>query len=116
MLWLVSGNLKEGRVKEYIAWLNKNEKLLQKHAPKGLKYHGSYFYVLGFGRFDVMTAWEMKNYGDFDTFRKWDDKVWDRLGAEQSDFFAPGVGESTLLREFNDVVFVEPSKPKKPKK
>ena len=66
MLWLVSGNLKEGRVKEYIAWLNKNEKLLKEHAPKGMNYHGTYMYVLGFGRFDVMTAWEMKDYGDFE--------------------------------------------------
>ena len=115
-MWLASGNLKEGRVKEYIAWLNKNEKLLKEHAPKGMNYHGTYMYVLGFGRFDVMTAWEMKDYGDFDTFRNWDDEVWDRLAAEQQDFFIQSMGEAVLLRDINDVVLVEPKKPKRSKK
>ena len=113
MLWLNSGNLKEGRIGEYIAWVKKNKKLLQERGPKELKYRGSYISVLGFGRYDVTDIWEMKKYGDFDAFRNWNDKVWNKLNAEYVDFFMPGSGGATLLREVSDVVFVEPKKPRK---
>ena len=115
MLYLMSSNLKEGRIGEYIAWVKKNKKSIQDHAPPGWKYRGSYMSVLGFGRYDVTDIWEMKTYGDFDTFRNWDDKVYLRLQAEQMDFLLPGHGGATLLREVSDVVFVEPKKPKKSK-
>ena len=113
MLYLTSYNLKEGRTGEYIAWVKKNMKTIQNHAPPGWKYRGIYGSVLGFGRYDVTEIWELRKYGDFDTFRKWDDKVSLRLQAEAQDFVLPGRAESTLLREVSDVVFVEPKKPKK---
>jgi hypothetical protein len=116
MLYLTSGDLKEGRTGEYIAWLKKNKKSIQDHAPPGWKYRGTYVSVLGFGRHDVTDIWEIKKYGDFDTSRNWEDKVLLQLQAEALDFFLPGPGEATLLREASDVVFVEPEKPKKSKK
>lgn len=116
MLYLMSYNLKEGRVGEYIAWAKKNKKSMQDHAPPGWKYRGTYGAVLGFGRHDVTEIWEIKNYGDFDTFRNWKDKISLRLSAEAMDFTMPGPGEATLLREVGDLVFVEPEKPKKSKK
>jgi hypothetical protein len=115
MLYLTSSNLKEGRIGDYIAWVKKNKKSLQDHAPPGWKYRGSYMSVLGFGRYDVTDIWEMKKYGDFDTFRNWKDKVSLQLQTEWMDFFLPGAGEATLLREVGDVLFVEPKKPKKSK-
>ena len=116
MLYLVSTNVKEGRQGEYIAWVNKNKKSIQDHAPPGWKYRGTYATVLGFGRYDVTEIWEIKKYGDFDTFRNWKDKVSLRLSAESMDFVISGAGEATLLREVSDVVLVEPKKPKGSKK
>lgn len=116
MLFLTSGNLKEGRVGEYYAWVKRNKKSMQEHAPPGWKYLGSYGTVLGFGRRDVTDIWEIKDYADFDTFRNWKDKVSLRLAAEQEDFFLPGSGESTLLREASDIVYIEPKKSKRSKK
>jgi len=113
MLYLTSYNLKEGRVGEYIAWVKKNKKNIQDHAPPGWKYRGTYGAVLGFGRYDVTEIWELRKYGDFDTFRNWDDKVSLRLQAEAQDFVLSGAGESILLREVGDVVIVEPKKLKK---
>lgn len=46
-------------------------------------------------------------YSDFDTAREWKNKVWNRTLEEMENFFLPGMGESTLLREVGDVVFVE---------
>ena len=115
MLYLMSGNLKEGRTGDYIAWVKKNKKSIQDHAPPGWKYRGTYISVLGFGRYDVTEMWEMKKYGDFDTFRNWKDKAYLQLQAEGRSFYLAGAGEATLLREVGDVVFVEPKKPKKSK-
>jgi len=42
MLYLVSANVKEGRHGEYIAWVKKNKKSIQDHAPPGWKYRGTY--------------------------------------------------------------------------
>ena len=48
MLVIFNFNLKEGRAKKYQKWIKENEKDMAAHAPKGWKYRGTYFYVLGF--------------------------------------------------------------------
>jgi hypothetical protein len=116
MLYLMSYNLKDGRDCEYVAWVKKNKKSIQDHAPPGWKYRGTYGTVLGFGRFGFTDIWEMMTYGDFDTLRNWEDKIFIRLSAEQMDFFLPGPVESTLLGDVSDVVFLEHKKPKRTKK
>jgi hypothetical protein len=115
MLYLVSSNLKEGRAGDYIAWVKKNEKSLKDHSPPGWKHRGTYMSVLGFGRYEVTDIWELKKYGDFDTFRNWKDKIYLQIAAESLDFVLPGAVEATLLREVGDVLIVEPKKPKKAK-
>ena len=110
MLWMQSGNVKEGRMKEFQAYVKKNEDLFQKFAPRGWTYRGTYGYVLGFGRFGVAAMWECKKYGDFDTFREHDDPNWTRLNEELFDFFDPNQGEAVLLREIGDVKITEPKK------
>jgi hypothetical protein len=113
MLYLTSYNLKDGRAGEYFAWVKKNRKNIQDHAPPGWKFRGIFGTVLGFGRYDVTEIWELEKYADFDTLRNWDDKVSLRLQAEAQDFMLPGANESILLREVSDVVVVEHKKPKK---
>jgi len=110
MLYMTSGNLKEGMYGEYQTWVKKNAKLVQQHAPKGWRYKGTYGAVLGFGKDDVTDIWEIKDYGDFDKLRNHKDPVFDRLTAESMGFFMPGSGHSQLLREMSDVVIVEPKK------
>ncbi|MFQ5871837.1 MAG: hypothetical protein ACE5IB_06740 [Candidatus Geothermarchaeales archaeon] len=110
MLYITSGNLKEGRGKEYQAWVKENEELMKKHAPQGWTYRGTYFYVLGFGRYSVAVMWECGKYGDFDTSREHDDETWIRLNEEASDFFTPDPGEAVLLREIGDTRIIEPKK------
>jgi len=110
MLWMQSFNLKEGRVKEFQAWIKKNEGLVQKHAPPGWKYRGTYAYVLGFGRYEAAQMWECDRYGDFDALREHDDETWIRLNEEAMDFGAPEPGEAVLLREIGDTRIIEPEK------
>jgi len=113
MLYLQSGNIKEGRQKDYQAWVKKNEGTMGKHAPKGWIYRGTFGTVFGFGRFDTTTIWEIGKYGDLDASREHNDETFVRLVEEQSDFFIPGAGEATLIRELGDVRIIEPKKPKK---
>jgi hypothetical protein len=113
MLYQVSNNVKEGRQKEYQAWIKKNEGLLGKHAPKGWIYRGTFGTVFNFGRFDTTQMWEIGRYGDLDAARDHQDETYVRLVEEWTDFFVPGAGEATLIREVGDVRIIEPKKPKK---
>jgi hypothetical protein len=108
MLHIQSGNLKEGQAREYQEWVGKNEDLFQKHAPPGWTYRGTYFYVLGFGRFSTASMWECTTYSDFDTFREYKDETWNRLIEEGGKFFTDAPGEAVLLREAGDTKIVEP--------
>lgn len=112
-MWISYANVKEGRQKEFQEWTKKNEKLLEKHAPPGFAYRGTFGSVLGFGRYDTAIIWECNKYGDFDAFRAHKDETFGRLMEEGLDFFLPGQGESILLREIGDVIITEPKKAKK---
>lgn len=113
MLWMNSGNIKEGRMKDFQTWVKKNEDLLQKYAPPGFTYRGTYAYVLGFGRYGVAGMWECKKYGDFDNLREHADPNWIRLNEELFDYFETGAGEAVLLREIGDTKITEPPKKKR---
>ncbi len=113
MLYMTSFNTKEGRAKEFQAWVKKNEELFQKRAPRGWTYRGTYGYVLGFGRYGGAQMWECSRYGDLDTWREHDDPTWIRLGEDFQDFLTEDPGESILLREMGDVKIIEAKKTKK---
>ena len=108
MLYITSGNLKEGKAGAWQEYVQKNEDLFRKHAPPGWTYRGTYFYVLGFGRFSTASLWECTTYGDFDTWREHDDETWMRLNEEAGAFFNNDNGESVLLREAGDTKIIEP--------
>lgn len=108
MLWLQSGNLRQGQAGKFADWIQKNEDLLKKHAPPGWTYRGDYFYVLGFGRYSVATMWECNSYSDYDALREHDDETWLSLAKEQQKFFTEDIGESVLLREVGDTKILEP--------
>lgn len=108
MLYMSSFDVEKGRVTEFQTYVKKNEDLLQKHAPKGWTYRGTYAYVLGFGRFSVAQLWECGRYGDFDAWREHRDDTWLRVVQELSDFTSGGSpSEAVLLREIGDTKIIE---------
>jgi hypothetical protein len=110
MLVIMNGNLKEYKVKDYQKWIKENEKAFAEHAPKGWKYVGTYFYVLGFGPYTVASLWEISDYSDFDTLRNHDDPIWLRLMEQGMKFGTPEPTPSWLLREAGDTKITEPKK------
>lgn len=110
MLYLYSWNVKEGRQRELQAWTKKNEGLLEKHAPPGWIYRGTFGAVLGFGRRDTTQIWELRSYADFDAWRDHQEPTWNKLTEDFVDFFLPGSDEAILLREIGDVKITEPKK------
>jgi hypothetical protein len=115
VLYLTNFNVKEGKMLDMQAWMKKNEGAIQKSAPKGWTYRGTYAYVLGFGRSHGATLWECANYADFDAWRNHKDATWMRLWEEMQDFLSndPGSGQSYLMREIGDTRILEPRKPEK---
>jgi hypothetical protein len=110
MLYIANGNLKENTAMAYQKFIKENEKALAEHAPKGWKYMGTYFYVLGFGPYTVAMLWEIADYADFDALRDHDDPTWVALFKQAMEFGAPGPVPSWLLREAGDTQITEPDK------
>ena len=113
MLYMTSFNVKEGRVRKFQTWVKKKEDVMQKSAPRGWTYRGTYGYVLGFGRYGGAQLWECNKYGDFDAWREHSDPGWTRIAEEFDGFLSEQPGESVLLREMGDVKVIEAKKPKK---
>jgi len=115
VLWISNFNIKEYRMKEFQRFIKENEKTLAEHAPKGWKYMGTYFYVLGFGPYMGAIFWECSDYADFDTWRKHDDPTWLKLMEQSMEFGTPEPAPAWLLREAGDTRIHEPKKkPEKP--
>lgn len=65
---MFSGDLKEGKTSEFVAWLEANEQALADAHPEGSEYMGTYFNVVG-GTADagsVYTLIGMDSYGTMD--------------------------------------------------
>ena len=112
MLYVMNFNLKEYKQKEFQKFIKENEKTLAKHAPKGWKYMGTYFYVLGFGPHYGACFWECSDYADFDTSRKHQDEdpTWSGLWEQILEFWTPEPTPAWLLREAGDTKITEPEK------
>jgi len=102
------GSLKEKQAGAYRDWEVKNRQALQRHAPPGWTYAGTYFTVFGFGKYDVETRWDLTSYAAMDAGRNHEDETWDRLGLESNEFFEPTIhGEASLVRSAEDVKILE---------
>ncbi len=110
MLYIFNYNLKENKMKEFQKFIKQNEKAISKHAPKGWKYLGTYFYVLGFGPCHATDLWECSDYADFDTWRNHDDPTWLKLWEQSMEFSTPELVPAWLLREAGDTKIAEPKK------
>ena len=64
----MGGDLKEGKARELVEWLNANEKEFANAHPEGAKYLGTYFSIFSSDRKggNVQTFVEMENYATQD--------------------------------------------------
>ena len=95
---------------EFQKFVKKNEKTLSKHAPKGWKFLGTYFYVLNFGPYHAADLWEISNYVDFDALRDHEDPTWLKLWQQTMEFTTTEPTPAWLLREAGDTKITEPKK------
>jgi hypothetical protein len=107
---MVNFNLKENTAMAYQQFIKENEKALAEHAPKGWKYMGTYFYVLGFGPYTAAIFWELTDYADFDNSRDHNDPTWEGLIKQAMEFGSPEPVPNWLLREAGDTQITQPDK------
>jgi len=97
-------------MKEYQKFVKENEKTIREHAPKGWKFQGVYFYVLGAGPYHAAEFWGISDYADFDTFRNHNDPMWLKLMEQAMEFTTNEPTPAWLLREAGDTKITEPKK------
>ncbi len=107
MLRIMNYNIKENKTKEFQEFIKKNQKTKAAHAPKGWKYLGTYFYVLGFGPYHAMVMWEISDYADFDALRDHADPVFWGLMEEFFSFTSNDPTPGWLLRKVGDTRITE---------
>jgi len=107
MLRIMNYNIKENKTKEFQEFIKKNQKTKAAHAPKGWKYLGTYFYVLGFGPYHAMVMWEISDYVDFDALRDHADPVFWGLMEEFFSFTSNDPTPGWLLRKVGDTRITE---------
>jgi hypothetical protein len=110
MLYILNYNIKEGKMQDFRKFVKGNEKRLIQHAPKGWKYLGTYFYVLGFGLYHAADMWECKDYADFEAWRNHEDPAWIELMKQSMEFTMNDPAVAWLLREAGDTKITEPKK------
>ncbi len=110
VLYVFNFNSKENKGVELQKLIKENEATFRKHAPKGWKYLGTYFYVLGFGPFTGAYFWECSSYGDFDAMRNHADPAWVKLWEKLMELMTPEPIPAWLLREAGDTKILEPAK------
>ena len=102
MLYIWTAKLKEGMEKQYKAWSLKSIVEYKKRVPSGWKLVGAYGATAGFAKFDIAWIWQFKRWSDFDAIFDLEDKVLDKLQAEETKFLLPGTTRAIAIREMED--------------
>jgi hypothetical protein len=113
MLLLWSGNLEKGRELEYKNFIAKNLASYKKRHPPGWTLRGVYGSTFYIGKYDVTWIWEFRKFADLDAAREYSDPVIDNLTIEELDFYVPGSGNTTILREVQEWSVLPPKKRRK---
>ena len=95
--------VKEGKFKEFQDWIRKNEKAYAAVLKKaGIKYRGTYYYVLGSGahvKAMVCVMSELSKYGDIDeSLKLFKDPENERLTRESMEFLTADPSSVLFLR------------------
>jgi hypothetical protein len=88
------GDLKEGKTREFVEWLNANEKEYANAHPEGARYIGTYFSIFQSDKKSgsVHTFVELESYGTQDAMAaagRDADSVYSKLLNEATSFFDP---------------------------
>jgi hypothetical protein len=95
-------HLKPGKGPEARTWILEKEKEGIATAP-GWKYLGTYFYSMGFGRFDMEIRHDIENYAAIDAWREDPDSPWVKIFMECSQFLdLSRPFEIAILREASE--------------
>ena len=95
-----SGDLKEGKTSEFVAWLEANEQAFADTHPEGSEYMGTYFNVLGgtTGPGSLYTLIGMDSYGTMDALAEAGGE-YNRLLNEVVAFFDQSSADQVLLKK-----------------
>ena len=107
MLRISNFNVKEQKVAELQKFIVENQETVAKHAPKGWKYLGTYFYVSGFGNYHGAVMWEITNYADLDAMRDHDDPIFWDLIRKKFSYWTNEPTPAWLLRKAGDTKITE---------
>ena len=103
MLYVFSGNLKEGKEKEYREWVLKEYiDQMQKHALPGWTFRGMYGPTMNLGTRDITEIWEFEKFANIDDVVQSDDPVVNRLLSQSMEFFQPGSCRAHILKDIKD--------------
>jgi len=103
MMYVWSGNLKEGKEKEYKEWVLKEYiDQMKEHALPGWTFKGIYGPSMFLGSRDVTEIWEFEKFADLDKVVESTDPVVNRLLDESFEFFQPGSCRGHVLRDIKD--------------
>jgi hypothetical protein len=93
---MFSGDIKDGKTSEFVAWLEANEQALADAHPEGSEYMGTYFNVIGgtTGAGSVYTLIGMDSYGTMDVLAE-DRGEFNRLFNEAIGFFDQSNGANS---------------------
>jgi hypothetical protein len=105
---VLSGDLKEGKTSEFVAWLEANEQALADAHPEGSEYMGTYFNVIGgtAGAGFVYTLIGMDSYGTMDVLAETGGE-YARLVSEAVGFFdqRSDNGDQIVLKKATEATF-----------
>jgi hypothetical protein len=103
MMYVWSGNLKDGKEKEYKDWVMKEYiDQMKKHADPSFKFLGIYGPAMSLGSRDVTEIWEFEKFADLDKVAENTDPVVNRLLSQSLEFFQPGSCRAHVLRDVKD--------------
>ncbi|NNF69333.1 MAG: hypothetical protein HKN01_06145 [Acidimicrobiia bacterium] len=106
MQYITRYSLKDGVAVDFRDWVQKNGQELNEHAPEGWRYVGTFFTVMGFGKFEAETRWEVEDYSTFGG--GFGDETFQRLFHEWNEFINPNLpGETYLMKSAGDVAIME---------
>ena len=104
---IFSGDVKEGKTKEMVAWLKDHESEIHDQAPEGTEYLGTYFAVSSSekGMGSAFTLWRLDSYGAQDRMAALSDTPLGKLFNDFVDFFDQrndAKGGQILLKKVTD--------------
>ena len=87
---------------EFREWLLENEPLIAENAPAGWTYLGTWFTVMGFGKYDCETRYEIDDYGTLGA--GFGNETYQRLMLEWMEFIdLTQAGETYLMKSSTDI-------------